>query len=320
MNLRRMVRLFPVILGFLSPFCGAHAQSKIAVGKNIQVSKANGTFKHDEVVGCADPQNPARLMVGSIVDYMDRFNPWTVAYLSFDGGTSWTTGAENRPSDGVSQDPTCAYATDGTAYFASTRGNRGVSGEKSIFFESPDGGKNWLPPSTIFGAFDRPFISVDNTGGRYNSRIYVSHNGLGGIALQRSLDGGQTFLGPQLRPELKEIPAPEVYTAPGNTVVLSNSTVISLFSLSYGLSWTHDEANPSDKSCSTGGLRIVRSTDGGEHFKDDIKVADLPCARSRHNTIPNIAVDPGSPVFKDRLYTVWQDAWEDFQHKTREEI
>ncbi len=151
---------------------------------------------------------------------------------------------------------------------------------------------------------DRPFVSVDGTGGKYNGRIYVGHNGLGGIVLQRSLDEGQTFLGPVLRPNLGQtkVSVPDLSPNPANTVILSDGTVVSLF---------FEESTLNDRGFGTGKLRIVRSIDGGEHYRDEIKVAGYSFDRRGRSTIPNIAVDPGSSLFRDRLYAVWQGTSED---------
>jgi len=68
MRVRRVLGLSLTVVGFFGLFLDARAQSKITVGKNVQVSKSNENFQHNEVLGCADSQNPDRLMVGSIVD------------------------------------------------------------------------------------------------------------------------------------------------------------------------------------------------------------------------------------------------------------
>ncbi len=314
------------VIGLFEVSYVAGAQATITIGPTIQVSRADQSFEHDELLACADPHRPDHLMVGSIVNYMDRFHPWTTAYVSFDGGRTWEVGVEDRPpaDSEISEDPACAYGPDGTAYFAAldVDGN-----DVSYFYRSPDGGKKWLPHSTIFRAFDRPYIAIDATGGRYNSRIYVGHNGPGGIALQRSLDGGQTFYGPVLRPVLTtdrgDVPAIQSTPNPGNTVVLSTGTLVSL--LYERAAPTASAAGGRDWNVS---LKLVRSTDGGQHYKDEVKIADYTVVDegSSHlrdgvlHTPPNIAVDPGSSLFKDRLYAVWQTDVEDQETKrVREE-
>ena len=309
----RAIRSVSILFGFLGVCGGTHAQGKIIVGTNVQVSKANESFRHQELLACADFHHSERLIVGSIVDYMDKFNPWTVAYVSFDGGKSWAIGVQNRPpDDNWSEDPACAYGPDGSAYFVALSGNYSLGGlDHTDFYQSPDGGKKWLPPSTVYGAFDRPYVTVDSTGGKYNDRIYVAHNGLDGIALQRSLDEGKHFLGPVLAPNLEDqqiARASELLANPGNTVVLSTGTVVSL---------VFKTSTANDRGFGRGILNVVRSSDGGEHYKDDVKIADYTFHFDRLHfplTIPNIAVDSGSSFFKDRLYAVWQDTLEGDSH------
>lgn len=292
--------VLPLVVGGLSvPLEDMAAQVKITVGSNVQVSKLNANVKHDELLGCVDANNPNHLVVGSIADYLDNFDPWTIAYVSFDHGKTWEIGVNNRPADSWSEDPACAYGPDGTAYFAAILS--GERGDNSVFFRSPDGGKSWLPSSVIFGAFDRPFLSVDSTGGRYNGRIYVAHNALGGIGLQRSVDGGRTFLGPVLRPNLEQLKVPlaGLILNSANAVVLSDGTVLAGF---------YEQLPARDGRGGTRILSIVRSTDGGEHLKDEAKIAEYSYGSSLElpQTIPGIAVDQSNSVFKDRVYAVWQ--------------
>jgi hypothetical protein len=293
---------------------GLHAQDKIQVGANTQVSKTYENLRHNEVLSCADPHNADRLIVGSIVDYFDHWDPWTMAYVSVDGGKSWSPGVKNHGSDdeksddekedAKSADPACAYGPDGSAYFVAVHGQAGSHG--SAFFRSPDGGKKWLPSTTIFGAGDRPFIAVDNTGGKYDGRIYVDHtkgtpdltsndHPAFGIGLQRSLDNGRTFLGPIERLSLGE---EKQIVNPGNTVITSDGTVFTLL-----VEFVQDKGG-----YRKGKLEVVSSLDGGERFGAAVKVADYSADSTNLLTIPNIAVDPGSAPFKDRLYVVWQNA------------
>lgn len=309
--MRSIVATIIVQLTFLTCFGFLQtnaSKAKIDVGANVQVSVANQNLKHDEVYGCADPSNPNRIMVGSIIDNMDRFNPWTILYVSFDGGNSWEVGVQNHAvAPAVSQDPACSYGPDGTAYFVSDDGptdygEDGEGGGDSALFRSPDGGKNWLSPTKILHAYDRPYVAVDGTGGRYNGRIYVSHTGIGGIVLQRSVDGGQTFLGPILRPGLI-VHEPQPTTLPGNTVVLTDGTVISLFY----------QVSPDKNGFERDSLRVTRSVDGGGHYERDVKVADYSFSYARDGvgwTLPNLAADLRSPFFKDRLYVVWDSSEE----------
>src|SRR5689334_2108208 len=45
----------------------ARLRAQITVGPNVQVSRPRGTIAHGEVVIAADPNNPALLLAGSII-------------------------------------------------------------------------------------------------------------------------------------------------------------------------------------------------------------------------------------------------------------
>jgi len=286
----------------------------------VLVSHGEENINHVEVTSAADPNDSAHLVVCSVLTPVDEAGAWTAAYVSFDGGKNFSKTVEQRSilngRQEVSADPTCAYGTDGSAYFAALS-NSGFDA-RTVFFKSPDGGHTWLRPVSLFAAWDRPFIAVDQTAGKNRGRIYVSHNyraqnfdppqpqqfnSAGGIGLQRSLDGGATFLGPTLRLALGGVQHEAINAE--NTVVLSDGTTITLFF----------EGDPVLRRGSyipdmDGSLKVISSSDGGESFTDAIKVANHFEDRNRSTkaTLPNIAVDPGSQNFKDRLYVAWHDS------------
>ena len=296
------------------------AAAQINVGNRVLVSHGEANINHVEVTSAADPNNSGRLVACSILTPVDEAGAWTAAYVSFDDGKTFSKTVEQRSLINgrleVSADPTCAYGTDGSAYFAALS-NSGFDA-RTLFFKSPDGGHTWLPPVSLFGAWDRPFIAVDHTAGKNRGRIYVSHNyraqnfdppqpqqfnSAGGIGLQRSLDGGATFQGPTLRLGLSGMQHQAVNAE--NTVVLSDGTTITLFF----------EGDPVPRRGSyipdmDGSLKVLSSSDGGESFADATKIADHfeDRNRSTKSTLPNIAVDPGSQSFKDRLYVAWHDS------------
>lgn len=56
-------------------------------------------------------------------------------------------------------------------------------------------------------------------------------------------------------------------------------------------------------------LDVISSTDGGESWNVATHIGDywMNRPRSEGAVIPDLAADPGSPLFKDRLYVVWSD-------------
>jgi hypothetical protein len=318
-----------IFLGCMSLGCTsscwiAHAQSQIIVGDNVKVSREEDAFDHYEVQGAVDPNHPEHLIACSMASSISGLPVWTVAFVSYDAGHNWSKAVQSNTSNGNeelnSDDPTCTFGPDGSAYFAGVldEGDRA----DTFFFRSPDGGKKWLPAIVLFDAYDRPYITVDSGGSKYHGRIYVNHSyriwdwdaparlseghvGVAnGMGLQRSLDGGRTFIGPVARLGLMR--ASDRTISPGNSVVLSDGTLVSLFFDFHNIN--HQRGIPPDAD---GSLKVTFSHNGGESFEDAVKVSDHFEDRSTTRgmiTIPNIAVDPGSRAFKDRLYVVWHDS------------
>src|SRR5438034_4128155 len=96
----------------------------------------------------------------------------------------------------------------------------------------------------------------------------------------------------------------------GNSVVLSDGTLVSLFgelreNTPFG-------TRKSTKNHPNADLKVVVSTDGGDSYGRALAVSDWYMPWWTPNTLygccsPYLASDPGSPVFKDRLYAVFTD-------------
>ncbi len=317
-------RLFVCSLSLLiaAPFRGAGAQ-RITVGPNIQISAARADDPHSEPVIAADPRHAERLIAGSHIAWLDTTGVKSVAYVSFDTGKTWTLSLEHRDSTSGG-DASVAYGPDGSALFA-TLARWGL-------YRSRDGGRTWNPPSEAPPAYawDREYLVADFTGGKYGGRVYMNSTvsvpwatdtsgpGFGGgeketaVALFTSLDGGTTWNNPILR----LVPRPEGILGMSNSVILSDGTVMTL----YG-----HRKPPLPGEGRMGGrgglaartplptanywLDVITSTDGGQSWNPAVHIGDywMNRPRSESAVIPDIAVDPGSPLFKDRIYVVWSD-------------
>ncbi len=297
---------------------------KITVGPNVQISAARAGDPHSEPVIAADPKHAERLIAASHISWLDTTGTKSVAYVSFDTGATWSLSLERRDSTSGG-DAAVAYGPDGSALFA-TLARWGL-------FRSRDGGHTWDPPSKAPPAYawDREYLVSDFTGGKYNGRVYMNSTvsvpwatdtsgpGFGGgdketaVALFTSLDGGTTWNNPIIR----LVPRPEGILGMSNSVILSDGTVMTL----YG------HRKPALPGEGRGGnargalaartplpaanywLDVITSTDGGESWNPAVHIGDywMNRPRSEGAVIPDIAVDPGSPLFKDRLYVVWSD-------------
>ena len=304
----------------VNPAVFAAQQPIIAVGKNVHVSAARPNASHSEVIMAADPLHAERLIAGVHIAYHDTAMATTsIAYTSFDAGKTWNIAVEPKDTTSIA-DAAVAYGPDGSAYFA-TLARYGM-------FRSRDGGKTWDKPTKVPPAYawDREYMVADFTGGKYHGRVYMNatvfpplayvdttaaggRGGGGGggresaIGLYTSLDGSNFKI-----PIMRLVPRPEGILGMANIVVLSDGTVMAL----YG----HRKANQ-DGGGARGGaaarnpfnaanywLDVITSSDGGETWNTATHIGDywMNRPRSEGAVIPHLAVDPGSSVFKDRLY------------------
>lgn len=297
----------------LTPLASA---AQLSVGRNVQVSAARAGEAHLEPMVAADPKNANRLIAGSHIHHLDTPRTYSIAYASFDGGKTWQLSLERRDStSGV--DVALAYGPDGSAFFVTLAPGRSA-------FRSRDGGRTWDDPTKIplsrgfwnspadrFPGLDRPYLAADFTGGKYHGRVYMNgtvfpepiDSGFpaSGLGLFTSIDGGTTFG----TPSFKAVFLPEIVVGMGNCVVLSDGTVISLFGVMKRVGYTGADTMTGP----SGSLRVLSSTDAGTTLGYSVKVADfyMNASRSSGAILPTLAVDPGSPLFKDRLYAVWTD-------------
>jgi hypothetical protein len=282
------------------------ANAQISVGPNIRVSTSNPDRAHYELWADADPTSPARMLACSMLT-ADA----TVVYASADAGRTWTQTKLSTDMNWAG-DPICKFGQDGTAYYV-VLGQRKRAEEildGAWVYRSADGGRTWSDPTKL-PVIDREYIVTDGTSSRYHGRVYINGagyplsltggRGLSTIDLYTSADGGHTFTGPAQRTAVP----PELILGVGNSVVLSEGTVVSLF----GVLRTTDNAPRDPPSSATASLKIVTSTDGGASLQSAVTIDDwyLERRRSEGAVIPQLAVDQSESPFKDRLYAVWTD-------------
>ena len=285
---------------------------EIVVGPNVQVSTAKKNRPHTEVWVAANPRDPNHLLGCSIVLSQSPYKGSTIAYVSFDGGRSWTPTLETDEFF-MSSDPGCTIGFDGTAYFvADVR-----TSPERIFtkvYRSKDGGRTWLPHVDIIYV-GRPSIIVDSTHSKYRGQIYI--NGWGsvrdldgngraaGLTLSRSLNAGESFESPVIRAPLTN---PRHYVnAMGNCVIKSNGNIVCAFSQS-------NDDSPIEQQVQSvrlkSDVKVLSSADGGRSFSDAVIIGTFYMLRrppGTTNHFPAIAVDTTAGSFRDRLYLIWPD-------------
>jgi hypothetical protein len=280
------------------------AAAQISVGANIHVSRLRDSLVHDEVMIGADPRDSNKLVACSIARAPGRYALRTIAYATADGGHTWMPTAVD--SSEMAGDPVCVYGATGKAFFISVPyGGK----ERSVLnvFRSVDGGQTWLSPTKVPRVPDRPAMAVDQSGGKYDGRVYIAYNAsrlLEGIdrnerrsalALVSSSDGGATFTYPVLRGVLDD---KNGGGWPLGAEVLSDGTVVILYRQRFDTIFGTRSA-----------LKALTSTDGGATLSPAVPVADIIPRQPATTTwdVTSTAVDASSGPFKDRVYVVWSD-------------
>lgn len=303
----------------------AHTQEPtIIVGKNVQVSVDFPSINHHEVVIAAHPSRPTLLACSMLGDHDGRAVN-SVAYRSFDGGAHWSTATV--ADEHFADDPSCAFAADGTAYFV-TKTNTGIdmipgasSDTDSLHIRrSRDGARTW--DAVIHGphANDRPFIAVDTTRATRRGTLYVAfddhlHAEEGGhrnadfrhaLVLAASSDRGVTFPVSSARGLLDQSGDTQAASLAAGVVVLSDGSVVTLqHHMKLGANNTG-----TGKLREVGGwLQVFRSRDGAHTLDPASRIATVTTGYntpSSRGVTGSLAVDPGSSR-RDALYVVWTD-------------
>jgi hypothetical protein len=253
----------------------------IRVGPNVHVSKDRSERVHFEVVLAEDLDRGGDLLAATMYSPKEKVTPHQIAvYASRDRGKTWALVFDKgEGSPGRFSDPAFARGPDGATYFVYLHNETSQSRFIEII-RSGDGGRIWEPAAKIAGRWDRPFLAVDRTSGKYRDRLYCQ----AAEGLFASSDGGRSF-GKVRSWERRYAPF-----SSGNPVVLADGTLAVLYS---------DLNGPANQGC----LGVRTSTDGGDSFSKERVVAEYRMADTRFGT-PGMAADSARP---GRLYVVWQD-------------
>jgi len=308
-TLRR--RIFLVLLGLLAVM-ECSAQSRITVGRNVQVSKSRADRAHFESYLAADPSNSKHLVGGAMIVPAGPSQKWyeTIAYVSVDGGDTWQPTIES-PGNG---DPVTAFGVDGTAYFAVLSNDSGRDNAKTLVYRSPDGGRTWLEPVTLRSWSDREYLTIDRSGGPFHGHIYLNATGIttgpdgksvAAMELRTSSDYGATFSSPVARVQSDGPPASGSLSwyINGPGVVLSDGSFGALVMSAAPFS------NASRPGEANGTIGFISSWDGGATLSTITKVADWHVPKSSTETPTGVvlAIDATPGPFHDRLYVAWPD-------------
>ena len=286
----------------------AASASSISIGPNVQVSAANAGRLHHEVTIAASPTDPGRLLACSMIFDAKDASRHVVAYVSGDGGRSWTPSLETKTTTFVG-DPACAFGDGGDAWLAALPLHyESDADHETLVYRSKDGGTTWASPTSL-PFIDREWLAFDRTSGPHKGTLYLHGNAVRDptvdgderivFTLFRSTDGAQTFGAPQ-----------KLYSdgdhmsfGTGNSVVLSDGTYA--FAL---MEWNDKNKLDNDEwKKPTGKIKIVRSKDGGKSFEKAVAAADWHGCRGWTPGIVMLAADASQGPFRDRMYVTWPD-------------
>ncbi len=328
-KMKQLILTCVLCLAFQPAIAFAQA-NRTRVGPNLRVSQAESGDFMREVLLSADPADPNHLLGCGIAvpetqgEQADR----VTAYLSMDRGKTWQRTLQTAKNSG---DPACALGRDGLAILVAIQVFPDRLAKHPLFpgephyvlavYRSTDGGRTWSQPQDLpmnFQSIDRESVTIDTTTGKYKNAVYISGTSdvkdlagkwKNGFGVWVSRDGGKTFLGP-----LKRADADDHYVlCTGNSVVLSDGTLVSLFGdlkKSNG-GMAVEDSSPGNPNAA---LLSVRTEAGGESLSQAVQVANLYLINlwAKNGTppsdsIPTLAVNSTGGPFKDRLYAVWAD-------------
>jgi hypothetical protein len=297
----------------------AHAILPIA-GTNLDITASSDSAERQQVEPtiAVDPHNP-NVVVAGAQDYRllsEGGHRWHGYYRSIDGGQTWSVmllpgyPGDNSPQGLASplhgayqaiSDPVLAFDRAGNVYYvgitaAATFTSSGFNLFVAKFVnDGADYAFTTLLLPSLYNSADKPWITVDTSGGPNDGTVYVTYDSFtlssrgavdSGVALVRSTDGGVTYSLPLL--VIKQ------GFFSGVTVDAQGRVFVS--SLTPGRSRTSSN------------IAVAISNNGGLSFQGHAIAADvsllpspLPGNSFRVFTVPQIAAD-------DRgAYIVWDD-------------
>ncbi|GBD88739.1 hypothetical protein BMS3Abin03_02680 [bacterium BMS3Abin03] len=168
------MKKFIIIFSVVVTLASSYSQNK-----NI----SEGNIFDGEPYLAINPLNSQHFVVAWI-GYIDSTRAWIKTRVSFDAGETWSginLIGHSNPFYG-SADPSLDFNSEGDVYLSYIDFNKFLFSGADYVRKSTDGGLTWEDPVEVInvnsdpGKFpiDRPWISIDRSGGNYNGNIYVT--------------------------------------------------------------------------------------------------------------------------------------------------
>ena len=314
----------------------------------VRVSSEAGYAEGEEPL-TVNPRNPDELLTVANVFQPNLPGPLAMVaggggvqdtrlYVSRDGGRHWQTfkldqgglGAVKPPvgpefSDAlnlVNTDADVAWDRHGNAYFESgdIHGVNHGGHEVATVWRSTDSGRTWGPPGgyTAVNAtderteLDRPWLAIDNSGGRRDGRLYITFettpfvNIPPQVYVKHSDDHGKTW-------------SPTVRVDDGIYETQWNPRARPVVGADGALNVVYDrgpiEATPFVEYDGPIDLVLARSTDGGQTFTRTVADTDVRRVASPDEATPAytemIAAIAADPRHGGRIALAWPQAFGD---------
>lgn len=312
-TVRFSYRLTCVIALSTVSICSAQ---QIWTDTNTYVSTANPQLNHSEVIIAADPMNAEHLLACSMMfpRQPTMVQQKDVAYVSFDGGTTWSASLEFGHTLGAS-DPSCAFGPRGSAFYAGLTFDAVEKQYKvsTAVYSSADSGKTWSLSSTLASG-EREFL----TAGQVDDNLYLAEEYVGAsigatvdgratapLVIYESNDQGKSF----------KVCAVIEHKGTGMLVsgypggILPDGAFVTSFSYLPEEVFKTQTRGPRS-GASEAKVRVLRYDKKSADHLVISTVSDLYACNPATNSIPitSLALDSGTSIFRGRMYVAWPDS------------
>lgn len=154
---------------------------RAGLAQNLNIS--NGLFFDGEPCLAVDPSDPEHL-VTAWMGYIPFDQIAIRTRASFDGGRTWSPAAviPHASASWTSADPSLAFGPQGDVFLSYVDYRKNPDSGAVFVVRSSDGGLSWQGRSRVIDAYadgskkpiDRPWLSIDRSGGPYSGMMYVT--------------------------------------------------------------------------------------------------------------------------------------------------